>query len=125
LIALTLISGLFALAAQAAEVATINGAGATLPYPVYASWASTYERKTGIRINYQAIGSGAGIKQIKARTVDFGASDKPLSPAELSDAGLVQFPMLMGGVVPVVHLRGIGPGELRLDGETLADIYLG
>ncbi len=117
--------GLLAVAGQAAEVAAINGTGATLPYPVYASWASGYYRETGIKVNYQAIGSGAGIKQIKARTVDFGASDEPLSPQELADAGLLQFPMVMGGVVPVMNLRGIGAGALQLDGTTLAQIFLG
>ena len=110
--------------ARAASV-TINGAGATFPYPVYAQWAYIYQKETGVRINYQSIGSGGGIKQIKAKTVDFGASDAPLKPEELKEAGLLQFPMIMGGVVPVVNIEGIKPGELRLSPEVLADIYLG
>jgi phosphate transport system substrate-binding protein len=104
---------------------TITGAGATFPYPVYSKWASDYNAKTGVKLNYQSIGSGGGIKQIKAKTVDFGASDAPLKPDELKKAGLVQFPMIMGGVVPVVNIKGIGPGDLKLTGEVLADIYLG
>jgi phosphate transport system substrate-binding protein len=103
----------------------IVGAGATFPYPVYSRWAQAYQRETGININYQAIGSGGGIRQIKEKTVTFGASDSPLKPDELKQAGLVQFPMIMGGVVPVVNLQGIQPGQLRLDGEILAQIYLG
>jgi phosphate transport system substrate-binding protein len=109
--------------AQAAS--TINGAGATFPYPIYAKWAAVYMKETGNRINYQSIGSGGGIKQIKAKTVHFGASDKPLDAKELRESGLMQFPMVMGGVVPVVNLKGIKPGELRLSGTALADIYLG
>lgn len=104
---------------------TINGAGATFPFPVYSQWAYLYERETGVRLNYQSIGSGGGIKQIKAKTVDFGASDAPLKPAELNKAGLLQFPMIMGGVVPVVHIKGIAPGQLKLSAEVLADIFLG
>jgi len=115
--------GLAAPLAQAAS--TINGAGATFPYPVYAKWAATYMKETGKRINYQSIGSGGGIKQIKAKTVNFGASDKPLDTKELNEAGLLQFPMVMGGVVPVVNLKGVKPGELKLTGTVLADIYLG
>lgn len=110
---------------HATDVETINGAGATFPYPIYAKWANAYQKKTGVRLNYQAIGSGGGIKQIEAKTVDFGASDAPLKAEELQQAGLIQFPVIMGGVVPVVHLQNIKPGQLRLDGETLADIYLG
>ena len=119
LVSLLLIGG----AAMAAT--TINGAGATFPYPVYGQWAYAYEKETGVRLNYQSIGSGGGIKQIKAKTVDFGASDAPLKPAELDQAGLLQFPMIMGGVVPVVNLKGIGAGQLKLSPEVLADIYLG
>jgi len=104
---------------------TINGAGATFPYPIYGKWAEAYKAKTGIGMNYQSIGSGGGIKQIKAKTVDFGASDKPLKAEELNAAGLMQFPMVMGGVVPVVNVKGIKPGELKLTGPVLADIYLG
>jgi len=103
----------------------INGAGATFPYPIYAKWAEIYKTKTGTSMNYQSIGSGGGIKQIKARTVDFGASDKPLPAEELNESGLMQFPMVMGGVVPVVNLEGVKPGELKLTGEVLGDIYLG
>jgi phosphate transport system substrate-binding protein len=105
--------------------AEITGAGATFPYPVYAKWAEAYKAKTGIGMNYQSIGSGGGIKQITAGTVQFGASDKPLKPEELSKAGLVQFPTVMGGVVPVVNLKGIGPGQIKLTGAVLAKIYMG
>src|SRR6516225_7165739 len=113
---------LIALAAQAAE---INGAGATFPYPIYAKWAEAYAAKTGLKMNYQSIGSGGGIKQISEKTVDFGASDMPMKAADLEKAGLTQFPMIMGGVVPVVNLPGIQPGQLKLDGKVLSDIYLG
>jgi phosphate transport system substrate-binding protein len=107
------------------RAAEITGAGATFPYPVYAKWAEAYKAKTGVGLNYQSIGSGGGIKQIRARTVDFGASDAPLKPDELEKDGLVQFPMVMGGVVPVVNVEGVKPGQLRLSGALLADIYLG
>ncbi|HZF34463.1 MAG TPA: phosphate ABC transporter substrate-binding protein PstS, partial [Candidatus Angelobacter sp.] len=103
----------------------ISGAGATFPYPIYAKWADAYKQKTGIGLNYQSIGSGGGIKQIKAKTVTFGASDMPLKPEDLEKSGLLQFPMIMGGVVPVVNLEGIKPGELTLDGATLAAIFMG
>jgi len=115
----------FGYAAQAMAAATINGAGATFPYPVYGKWAHAYNKETGVRFNYQAIGSGGGIKQIKAKTVDFGASDAPLKPEALDKAGLMQFPMIMGGVVPVVNVAGIGANQLVLNGKVLADIYLG
>src|SRR5690349_6674995 len=105
--------------------ADISGAGATFPYPVYAKWADAYKKETGIGLNYQSIGSGGGIKQIKAKTVTFGASDAPLPGKELDEAGLAQFPMVMGGIVPVVNLDGIKPGDLVIDGPTLAKIYLG
>jgi phosphate transport system substrate-binding protein len=108
-----------------AHAAEISGAGATFPYPIYAKWAEAYREKAGISMNYQSIGSGGGIKQITAKTVDFGASDMPLTPDKLEKSGLVQWPMIMGGVVPVVKLEGIKPGELSLDGTTLAGIYLG
>lgn len=108
-----------------ADVTKITGAGATFPYPAYAKWAKAYKDATGLEFNYQAIGSGGGIKQIKAKTVDFGASDAPLKKKELDAAGLMQFPMIMGGVVPVVHINGINAGDLTLDGKTFADIYLG
>jgi phosphate transport system substrate-binding protein len=108
-----------------AEVKQINGAGATFPYPVYSKWAEAYHKETGVKFNYQAIGSGGGIKQIKAKTVDFGASDAPLKAKDLDAAGLMQFPMIMGGVVPVVNVPGIKAGQLHLDSEVLADIFLG
>jgi phosphate transport system substrate-binding protein len=119
--------GLIAAASLSAPVvaADISGAGATFPYPIYAKWAEAYKRETGVGLNYQSIGSGGGIKQIKAATVTFGASDKPLEPAELNEAKLVQFPMVIGGVVPVANIAGIAPGQLELDGPTLASIYLG
>ncbi len=103
----------------------ITGAGATFPYPVYAKWADAYKTQTGIGLNYQSIGSGGGIKQIEAKTVDFGASDKPLKPEDLEKNGLMQFPTVMGGVVPVVNIEGVEPGKLKLDGKVLAEIFLG
>src|SRR3989440_1303654 len=103
----------------------ISGAGATFPYPVYAKWADTYKKETGVGLNYQSIGSGGGIKQIKAKTVTFGASDAPLKGDELTKEGLVQFPMVMGGIVPVVNLDGVKAGDLIIDGATLAKIFLG
>jgi phosphate transport system substrate-binding protein len=103
----------------------ISGAGATFPYPVYAKWAEAYKQQTGIGLNYQSIGSGGGIKQIEASTVTFGASDKPLEAADLKQNGLVQWPQIIGGVVPVVNIPGIKPGDLVLDGPTIASIYLG
>jgi phosphate transport system substrate-binding protein len=115
-------AGVFTVQALAADM---TGAGATFPYPIYAKWAEAYKAKTGIGLNYQSIGSGGGIAQIKARTVDFGASDKPLSPADLDSAGLAQFPTVIGGVVPVVNIPGVSAGQLVLDGKTLADICLG
>ena len=108
-----------------ANAADISGAGATFPYPIYAKWADAYKKETGNGLNYQSIGSGGGIKQIKAKTVTFGASDAPLTGKELDEAGLSQFPMVMGGIVPVVNLDGVKPGELVLDGPTLAKIFLG
>ncbi|MFM9835256.1 MAG: phosphate ABC transporter substrate-binding protein PstS [Methylophilaceae bacterium] len=102
----------------------ITGAGATFPYPIYAKWAESYNVKTGVKLNYQSIGSGGGIKQITNKTVDFGASDKPLKPEELEKAGLTQFPAIVGGVVPVVNVPGVTDGEMRLSGEVLANIYL-
>ncbi len=109
----------------AAGAADISGAGATFPYPIYAKWAEAYKAKTGTSMNYQSIGSGGGIKQITAKTVDFGASDMPLKPDDLAKNDLQQFPMVMGGVVLVINLQGIQPGELTLDGKTLAGMYLG
>jgi len=107
------------------QAANITGAGATFPYPVYAKWADTYKNETGNGLNYQSIGSGGGIKQIKAQTVTFGASDAPLKADELAAANLVQWPMVMGGIVPVVNVEGLKAGEITLDGTTLAKIFLG
>lgn len=104
---------------------TVTGAGASFPYPIYAKWASDFDAATGNKINYQSIGSGGGQKQIIAKTVDFGASDDPLSQAKLDENGLLQFPAVIGGTVPVVNLSGVKPGQLKLSGEVLADIFLG
>lgn len=111
--------------ASTAGAQQITGAGATFPYPLYAKWAEEYKKATGASLNYQSIGSGGGIKQIKAKTVNFGASDMPLKPDELEESGLMQFPSIMGGVVPVVNLEGVAPGQLRLSGEVLGGIYTG
>ena len=108
-----------------ANAQTITGAGATFPYPVYSKWSEAYKEKANIELNYQSIGSSGGIKQIKAATVDFGATDAPLKGEELTASGLVQFPTVLGGVVPIINVEGIKPGELQLTGEVLADIYLG
>jgi phosphate transport system substrate-binding protein len=113
------------LLAGTATAADLSGAGATFPAPLYAKWAEVYKGQTGVGLNYQAIGSGGGIKQIKAKTVDFGASDKPLKPDELNASGLFQFPTVMGGVVPIMNLPGVRPGQLRLTGAMLGDIFLG
>src|SRR5215468_6570587 len=113
------------LACSSAYAGDISGAGATFPYPIYSKWADAYKQKTGVGLNYQSIGSGGGIKQIKAKTVTFGASDMPLKPDDLESSGLVQFPMIIGGVVPVVNVPGVGAGQLTLDGPTLASIYMG
>ncbi len=120
--ALGLLSLSFAGLAAAQEV---TGAGATFPAPLYAKWAADYNRATGVKINYQSVGSGAGIRQIDAKTVAFGASDMPLKDDELAKKGQIQFPTVIGGVVPVVNVRGIQPGQLRLNGQVLGDIYLG
>jgi phosphate transport system substrate-binding protein len=111
--------------AGSALAADISGAGATFPYPIYSKWADAYRKETGVGLNYQSIGSGGGIKQIKAKTVTFGATDMPLKPQEAKEAGLVQFPMIIGGVVPAVNIKGVQPGQLVLDGATIASIYLG
>ena len=103
----------------------VTGAGATFPAPIYAKWADAYNKATGVRINYQSVGSGAGIKQIKSKTVDFGASDMPLTDEELAKDGLIQFPTVIGGVVPVVNIAGIAPGQVKLTGALLGDIFLG
>jgi phosphate transport system substrate-binding protein len=119
-------AGVIAVAAFVpAKAADISGAGATFPYPIYAKWADEYKKVTGNGLNYQSIGSGGGIKQIKAKTVTFGASDAPLPGKELDETGLAQFPMVMGGIVPVVNLDGVKPGDLTIDGPTLAKIFLG
>jgi phosphate transport system substrate-binding protein len=102
----------------------ITGAGATFPYPIYSKWAEAYNAKTGVKLNYQSIGSGGGIKQIQNKTVNFGASDKPLTVAELDKDGLMQFPAVIGGVVPVINIEGVSSGKLRLNGEVLANIFL-
>ncbi len=117
-VALTIVSG--AVIAQ-----DVTGAGASFPAPVYAKWADAYNKATSTRINYQSVGSGAGIKQIRSKTVDFGASDAPLSDADLAKDGLIQFPTVIGGVVPVVNISGVAAGQLKLTGQILGDIYLG
>jgi phosphate transport system substrate-binding protein len=124
-----LIIGITAATAMAyagvSQATDLTGAGATFPYPVYAKWADAYKTQTGIGLNYQSIGSGGGIKQIEANTVDFGASDMPLKPEDLEKNGLMQFPTVIGGDVPVINVNGIEAGKLKLDGATLANIYLG
>ncbi len=114
-----------ALFAGAAHAVDITGAGATFPYPIYAKWADAYKKATGVGLNYQSIGSGGGIKQITAKTVDFGASDAPMKAEDLEKNGLVQFPAIMGGVVPVYNLKGVKSGEVKLTGALIAEIYLG
>ncbi|MEO8156797.1 MAG: phosphate ABC transporter substrate-binding protein PstS [Betaproteobacteria bacterium] len=114
-----------ALSSASALAANITGAGATFPYPIYAKWADAYKKATNVGMNYQSIGSGGGIKQITAKTVDFGASDMPMTAEDLEKNGLIQFPAIMGGVVPVFNLKGIRTGDIRLSGPLLADIYLG
>ncbi len=125
LVRTALVAAVATFTTMGAKAADISGAGATFPYPIYAKWAEAYKKATGIGLNYQSIGSGGGIAQIKANTVTFGASDMPLEPKVLSKAGLVQFPTVVGGDVPTANLPGIKPGELVLDGPTLAKIYLG
>ena len=115
----------FAAVPFAAAAADITGAGASFPAPVYAKWAEVYNAKTGNAINYQAIGSGGGVKQIKGKTVDFGASDDPVPGADLEKSGLIQFPAVIGGVVPVVNVEGVGPGKMILDANVIAAIYSG
>ncbi len=124
---MTLLAGamMAAGAVQAADATTIHGAGATFPYPIYSKWAEAYNKATGVKLNYQSIGSGGGIKQITAKTVDFGASDDPVKGEKLDDNGWLQFPAIMGGVVPVVNVAGVEPGKMKLDQATLADIYMG
>jgi len=108
-----------------AQAQDVTGAGASFPAPIYAKWADAYNKASGARINYQSVGSGAGIRQIKAKTVDFGASDAPLKDDELAKDGMIQFPTVIGGVVPVVNIKGIAPGQVRMTGAVLGDIYLG
>jgi phosphate transport system substrate-binding protein len=117
--------GILAASVLPAAAMDISGAGATFPFPIYAKWADAYRKETGVGLNYQSIGSGGGIKQIEARTVTFGATDAPLSGADLDKNGLVQFPMVMGGIVPVLNVEGINAGDLVLDGPTIAKIFLG
>jgi phosphate transport system substrate-binding protein len=124
-LAFTLVAAMAVIGSAAAQATEISGAGATFPYPIYAKWAEAYKAKTGIGLNYQSIGSGGGIKQIQAATVTFGASDVPMQLKDLDAAGLVQWPMIIGGVVPVVNVAGVKPGDLALDGPTVALIFLG
>lgn len=116
---------LLAALAVTAQAQDITGAGATFPAPLYAKWADAYNKATGIKVNYQSVGSGAGINQIRAKTVQFGASDMPLKDEQLAEMGVFQFPTAIGGVVPVINLKGIEPGSMRLTGAVIADIYLG
>lgn len=120
-----LFTTLLAMVAFATSAQEITGAGATFPTPLYSKWAGEYNKATNIRVNYQSVGSGAGIKQIEAKTVTFGASDMPLTDEKLKESGLFQFPTVIGGVVPVINLKGIEPGQLRLTGTVIADIFLG
>ena len=121
-----LVAGVIAAGAFAqAQANEATGAGASFPAPLYSKWAADYYKATGVKINYQSVGSSAGIKQIDAKTVDFGASDMPLKDDELNQKGLVQFPTVIGGIVPVVNIKGIAPGQLKLSGQVLGDIYLG
>jgi phosphate transport system substrate-binding protein len=119
------VAGALSFAAGAAIAADISGAGATFPFPIYAKWADAYKKETNNGLNYQSIGSGAGIKQIQAKTVTFGATDAPMTAEEQKKNGLVQWPMVMGGIVPVLNIEGVKPGEVVLDGPTLANIFLG
>ena len=115
----------FAAVSMVTHAQEVTGAGATFPAPIYSKWAADYNKATGVKINYQSIGSGAGIKQIDSKTVDFGASDMPQTDDVLAKKGQIQFPAVIGGTVPVVNIQGIAPGQMRLDGQVLADIYLG
>ena len=119
------IAAVLASAGATAQAQDVTGAGATFPAPIYAKWADAYYKAAGAKVNYQSVGSGAGIKQIKSKTVDFGASDMPLKDDELAKDGMVQFPTVIGGVVPVVNIKGIAPGQIKLTGQVLGDIYLG
>jgi len=119
------LSVILLLATSSLASSTINGAGASFPYPVYSAWAFQYQKDTGTKINYQSIGSGGGVRQITNRTVDFGASDAPVKPADLTKKGLLQFPAIIGGVVPITNIKGIKSGQLKLTGDLLASIFLG
>ncbi len=123
-IATAISAGALALSMTSVNAAEITGAGASFPAPIYSKWADAYNKETGNKVNYQSIGSGGGIKQISAKTVDFGASDMPLKPEDLKEKGLMQFPTVIGGVVPVVNLQGVAPGQMKLSAEVLANIYL-
>lgn len=120
-----LVVSAFGAAGSGVSAQEITGAGATFPAPIYSKWADAYNKATGVRVNYQSVGSGAGIQQIRAKTVDFGASDMPLKDEDLAKDGMVQFPTVIGGVVPVVNIKGIAPGQIKLTGAVLGDIYLG
>jgi phosphate transport system substrate-binding protein len=124
-LARSLLASTLVVAAPLAMAQDMTGAGATFPAPIYAKWADAYNKTTGARLNYQSVGSGAGIQQIRAKTVDFGASDMPLADDVLAKDGLMQFPTVIGGVVPVVNIKGIAPGQIKLTGQALGDIYLG
>jgi phosphate transport system substrate-binding protein len=124
-VAIALIATLNISSPAAAESLSLNGAGASFPFPVYGQWAHKYNELTGVQVNYQSIGSGGGIAQIKAKTVHFGASDDPLKKDELDQSGLLQFPLIMGGVVPIINVEGIKPGEMKLSNALVADIFLG
>ncbi|OQY17721.1 MAG: phosphate ABC transporter substrate-binding protein PstS [Desulfobacteraceae bacterium 4572_35.1] len=119
------LSVLLLLANSSLAASTVNGAGASFPYPVYSAWAFQYQKDTGTKINYQSIGSGGGVRQISNRTVDFGASDAPVKPADLKVKGLLQFPAIIGGVVPIINVKGVDGGQLKLTGELLSRIFLG
>ena len=121
----SLLTATAVLVGSTVQAQDVTGAGASFPAPIYAKWADAYNKATGARINYQSVGSGAGIRQIKAKTVDFGASDAPLKDEELAKDGLMQFPTVIGGVVPVVNIKGIAPGQIKMTGQVLGDIYLG
>ena len=125
LVSRAVVGALLGAATSLASAQDMTGAGATFPAPIYAKWADAYNKTTGARLNYQSVGSGAGIQQIRAKTVDFGASDMPLADDVLAKDGLIQFPTVIGGVVPVVNIKGIAPGQIKLTGQVLGDIYLG
>jgi phosphate transport system substrate-binding protein len=125
MIAISCLATAFAASALAWGADDVTGAGASFPAPLYSKWSAEYNKTTGHRINYQSVGSSAGLKQVEAKTVDFGASDAPLTDAQLQEKGLIQFPTVVGGIVPIVNVQGVAPGQLKLDGQRVADIYLG